>query len=266
MAQNGSVPLSSRPLRHRRSRSGSNTALLAEKGTIGTRKPTRHLFQCRKNPVYSLQDISLRVTPGERVAVCGRSGSGKYTLLLALLALVDCPKGKIFLDGIDTSHVPRSLLRARFHVISQDTFTTTQGGRGEMESDVLRECSILDNVIVAGGLSAPLTTTKLSVGEAQLFVLARTILQAEGRVGSTNGGVVLLDEATRSVDTATEKKVMALIERKLRGEKTIISILRRLEVALEYSDRILMLENGEVVCSGTPEEVVRDSDLSSSLR
>jgi len=157
----------------------------------------------KEKPVYSLQDISLHIKPGERIAVCGRSGSGKSTLLLALLALIDCPKGKILLDDVDTSLVPRSLLRSRFHVISQDVFTQSGGSvrealdpdaafSDEVIEDILRECSILDNITAAGGLSAELSDAKLSVGEAQLFVLARTIVQAEGRPG----GVVLLDEAT----------------------------------------------------------------------
>jgi len=67
-----------------------------------------------------------------------------------------------------------------------------------------------------------------------------------------------------SIDVATEKKIMALIERKLRG-KTIISVLHRLEVALEY-DRILVLENSKIAHLGTPTEVLRDSELFSSIR
>jgi ABC-type multidrug transport system fused ATPase/permease subunit len=154
------------------------------------------------NPVRSLEDICLRIRAGERVAVCGRSGSGKSTLLLSLLALVDCPKGRILLDDVDISRVPQPLLRSRFHVISQDTFAQGESVRealdpeGSVSDDaiehVLRECSIMETITAVGGLSGQLNDAKLSAGEAQLFVLARTILQAGGRPG----GVVLLDEAT----------------------------------------------------------------------
>ncbi|KAI0187341.1 putative ATP-binding cassette transporter [Xylaria flabelliformis] len=222
------------------------------------------------DPVWSLSDISLHIRSGERVAICGRSGSGKSTLLLSLLALIQCPKGRILLDDVEVSHVPQSLLRSRFHVISQDTFTQGESVREALDPDnsfsddaiehVLRECGIMDNVAAAGGLSGKLSSANFSAGEAQLFVLARTILQAGGQPG----GVVLLDEATSSIDVATEKKIMNLIVDKLKG-KTIISVLHRLETALKY-DRIVVLENGSVAHFGTPTEVLRDSELFSTMR
>ncbi|KAI1425294.1 putative ATP-binding cassette transporter [Xylaria sp. FL1777] len=218
---------------------------------------------------WSLRGVSLHVKPGEKVAVCGRSGAGKSTLLLALLALVDCPQGRILLDDVDTARVPRQLLRSRFHVVSQDTFSQGESVRDALDpeglfsdeviEDVLRECAVMDNVVAAGGLAGELSTANFSAGEAQLFVLARTILQAGGRAG----GVVLLDEATSSIDVATEKKILALIARKLQG-KTVVSVLHRLETALEF-DRIVVLENGTVAHFGTPAEVM-NSELFSTMR
>ncbi|KAI8630570.1 putative ATP-binding cassette transporter [Xylariaceae sp. FL1651] len=223
-----------------------------------------------EKPLWSLEDICMHVKAGERVAICGRSGSGKSTLLLSLLALIETPRGRILLDDVDISHVPQPLLRSRFHVISQDTFTQGESLREALDPDgsfsdeaiqhVLRECAIMDNVTAAGGLSGKLSDANLSVGEAQLFVLARTILQAGGRPG----GIVLLDEATSSIDVATEQRIMALIEQKLKG-KTIISVLHRLEVALEY-DRIFVLENGRVAYCGTPTDVMENSELFSSMK
>ncbi|KAI0459697.1 putative ATP-binding cassette transporter [Xylaria acuta] len=219
---------------------------------------------------WSLDDVCLHIRAGERVAVCGRSGSGKSTLLLSLLALIDCPRGRILVDDVEISRVPQSLLRSRFHVISQDTFTQGESVREALDPDnsfsddaierALRECAIMDNVAAAGGLSGELSSANFSVGEAQLFVLARTILQAGGQPG----GVVLLDEATSSIDVATEKKIMNLIVDKLQG-KTIMSVLHRLETALEY-DRIVVLENGRVAQFGTPTEVLRESELFSTMR
>ncbi|KAI0404995.1 putative ATP-binding cassette transporter [Xylaria palmicola] len=222
------------------------------------------------DPVWCLEDICLHIRAGERVAICGRSGSGKSSLLLSLLALIDGVKGRILLDGVDVSRVPRPLLRSRFHVISQETFTQGESVREALDPDgslsdgaiesVLRECAVVGNVAAAGGLAGELSSANFSAGEAQLFVLARTILQARGRPG----GVVLLDEATSSIDVATEKKIMDLITRELRG-KTIISVLHRLETALEY-DRIAVLENGRVTHFGTPAEVLRGSELFATLR
>ncbi|KAI0444796.1 putative ATP-binding cassette transporter [Xylaria telfairii] len=227
-------------------------------------------YDTSADPAWSLDDVSLHIKAGERVAICGRSGSGKSTLLLSLLALVACPKGRILLDDVDVSRVPQALLRSRFHVISQDTFTQGESVREALDPDaafaddaidhVLRECAVMNNVAAAGGLSGKLSSANFSAGEAQLFVLARTILQAGGRPG----GVVLLDEATSSIDVETEKKIMNLIVDKLQG-KTIISVLHRLETALEY-DRIVVLENGRVAHFGTPAEVLRESELFSTMR
>ncbi|KAI1123876.1 putative ATP-binding cassette transporter [Nemania abortiva] len=223
-----------------------------------------------EKPRWSLEDINLRINAGEKIAVCGQSGSGKSTLLLSLLALVDTPSGTISVDGVGISRVPQSLLRSRFHVISQDTFVQNEGVRQSLNPDsalsdeaineVLEECAILEKVNAGGGLSASLGDISFSVGEAQLFVLARTILQA----GNRPGGVVLLDEVTSSIDTRTEQRIMKLMADKLRG-KTIISVLHRLEVALLY-DRILVLENGRVAHFGTPDEIIRESALFASFR
>ncbi|KAI1116845.1 putative ATP-binding cassette transporter [Nemania sp. NC0429] len=127
-----------------------------------------------------LRDVSLRIGAGERVAVCGRSGAGKSTLLLALLALVDRPRGRILLDGVDAARVPRPLLRSRFHVISQDAFFSAQAETvrealdpegtfsDDAIEDVLRECAVLANVDAAGGLDGELSGANFSVGEAQV--------------------------------------------------------------------------------------------------
>ncbi|KAF2973471.1 hypothetical protein GQX73_g11 [Xylaria multiplex] len=196
------------------------------------------------DPAWSLRDISLHIKADERVAVCGRSGSGKSSLLLSLLALIDCPRGRILLDDVDISQIPQPLLRSRFYVVSQDTFTQGESVREALDPDglftddvienVLRECAILDNVVAAGGLLGELSSTNFSAGEAQF------------------------------IDMTTEKKIMALIRRKLQC-KTVISVLHRLETALEY-DRIVVLENGGVAHFGTPAEVLRDSELFSTIR
>lgn len=154
-----------------------------------------------EKPLWSMRDVTFQISAGERVAVCGRSGAGKSTLLLSLLGLIETPRGIISIDGIDVSRVSRSLLRSRLHVISQDAFIQGEAVRealnpegnapDEVINEVLRDCALLDKINASGGLSANFSDINLSVGETQLFVLARTILQA-----SKQGGVVLFDEAT----------------------------------------------------------------------
>lgn len=153
-----------------------------------------------EKPVWSLKEVSFEVGPGERVAVCGRSGSGKTTLLLALLGLVEPARGKILVDRVNIADIPRDTLWSRCVVISQDGFipmgTVREAldPRGERDDQVLeealRDCDILEKVSGAGGLDAQAGEVGFSVGEAQLFSLARAILDAKG------GGIVLFDEAT----------------------------------------------------------------------
>lgn len=85
-----------------------------------------------ENPSWSLRDISLQIYSGERVAICGRSGSGKLTLLLSLLTLIETTKGAIYLDDIDISSVQQYILRSRLHVVSQEAFI-----HGEIVRDAL---------------------------------------------------------------------------------------------------------------------------------
>ncbi|TGO35380.1 hypothetical protein BHYA_0160g00130 [Botrytis hyacinthi] len=152
------------------------------------------------------------------VAICGRSGSGKSTLLLSLLALIETTKGAIYLDGIDISKVQRYILRSKLHIISQDAFTDGEIIRDALDpagklsdeaiNDALHDCALLDKINTSGSLSANMCDVNLSVGETQLFVLARTILGIED---SNKGGIVLLDEATSSIDVATERKNMNIV-------------------------------------------------------
>ena len=153
-------------------------------------------------PTWALKNVSLKIKSGEKIAVCGRSGSGKSSFLLTLLALIDTPQGRIFLDGVDISRVRQQDLRSRFCVISQDPYVQGENSRDALDpegklsdaviTEVLSECAILDKINASGGLVADLSEAHLSVGETQLFALARAILQADFRMG----GIVLFDEAT----------------------------------------------------------------------
>uniref|UniRef100_A0A093UYQ7 ATP-binding cassette sub-family C member 9 n=1 Tax=Talaromyces marneffei PM1 TaxID=1077442 RepID=A0A093UYQ7_TALMA len=151
---------------------------------------------------WNIDGINLTIHPGEKVAICGRSGSGKSTLILTLLSLMENRKGTIMIDDIDISRLKPSLLRSRFHVISQDTYIHGDTVRdpfdpkGTSSNDkiwfTLEDCSLKQKIETSGGLDTPLTDISLSAGEMQLFALARTILNAE----QSPGGIVLFDEAT----------------------------------------------------------------------
>lgn len=154
------------------------------------------------NPSWSVDGINLTIRPGEKVAICGRSGSGKSTLMLTLLSLMETRRGTITIDGIDIALVKPSILRSRFHVISQDTYLHGDTVRDSFDPDgassdddiwsILEDCAIKQKLERSGGLHTPLIDISLSAGEMQLFALARAILHAQQRPG----GIVLLDEAT----------------------------------------------------------------------
>ncbi|OAA66694.1 canalicular multispecific organic anion transporter 1 [Niveomyces insectorum RCEF 264] len=226
---------------------------------------------------WSLRDVSLDIMPGERIAVCGKTGSGKSTMHLALLRMVNMPIGSISIDGMDHASIPLEALRKGFHVISQDTLEGFDNLRQQLDpheafSDdklerILRECGVLDMVLnTPGGLTANRGEFKFSVGEEQLLSVARVILDMErkSKEGNTGGGIVLLDEATSSVDKNTEEKMETLIRTRL-GGRTLIAINHRLEAVMDY-DRVVVLDNGMVADIGTPAELVLRCELFAGLK
>ncbi|POS71828.1 canalicular multispecific organic anion transporter 1 [Diaporthe helianthi] len=182
---------------------------------------------CVDNPdpgvKWSLRGVNLDIQPGERIALCGRTGSGKSTLHLALLRMVNIPFGSITIDGVDHTTMPLKALRSSFLVISQDKLKSFGTIREELDphgvfSDhkieaVLLECGILDALRNApGGLATQRGDCKFSDGEEQLLSVARVILENE-RCCATPGNesrIVLLDEITsRYVESSRSNLFMA---------------------------------------------------------
>lgn len=162
---------------------------------------TYHVQPEEKETVWALDDISLDIKPGERIAICGKTGSGKSSLLLSLLALIDTPLGTITIDNVDISEVSLERLRSSFLVISQDALLRGSSVRETLDPDqnakedhivaVLEECGIWKSIEASGGLVTTLDDVTLSAGEMQLLALARIILESE----SKPSGIVLFDEA-----------------------------------------------------------------------
>ncbi|ODA76641.1 hypothetical protein RJ55_07912 [Drechmeria coniospora] len=223
-------------------------------------------------PVGHLRGITLNIEPGDRVAVYGRSGSGKSTFLLALLGMIDMPVGRVVVDGVDLSALRMMELRNRFRVISQDNFLDPESTlRQELDpegqysddtvTDILVRCCLHAKVLAVGGLQTQMADAALSKGEAQLFSIAKLVLSESSTAG---GGLIILDEATSSLDSDTEIHVEDLMRESLRG-KTTISVLHRLDAALKY-DKIAVMEKGVLADFGTAGEIVARCDLFASLR
>lgn len=145
-----------------------------------------------------LKSLSLIIKPGEKVAVCGQSGSGKTSLILSLLQMIELQSGKIFVDGIDLASLDRNNIRTRLSVITQEPFFIPGSLRlnldpHEKTSDERIQSSIdkiglWPRVEANGGLDMDFTASDWSAGERQLFSLARAL--------ATQSPILILDEAT----------------------------------------------------------------------
>ncbi|EHK20667.1 uncharacterized protein TRIVIDRAFT_154161 [Trichoderma virens Gv29-8] len=215
-----------------------------------------------------LKNINMSILPGEKIAICGRSGSGKSSLLLLLLRLFDPLPGSadgITIDGIPLRRVDRSSLRQRVIAVPQDSVffpdghsfkTNLDPSNLSTESDckeVLGAVGLWQVVEDNGGLDASLSTNMLSHGQRQLFGLARAMLRQ--RLRSDVGGLLLLDEVGSSVDKDTERTMQALISQEFAGYTTIM-ISHRLDAVMDF-DRVLVMDRGQIVESGRPRELVQ---------
>ncbi|KAH8710453.1 ABC transporter atnG [Beauveria bassiana] len=214
-----------------------------------------------------LQNLSLVVNPGERLGVAGRSGSGKTSFMLTLLGFLEFD-GHIEIDGINISHVAPDELRARFITITQDQvrFDTTirmnmlpfsiNEVKGTSVEDVekatekdrdleqlLKDLHIWAPTVDKGGLDAMLDSVGYSKGQLQLLCIARAIL----RQRDTGSRIILVDEATSSVDAETERIVHRAMEENFVG-CTILTIAHR-QSSLDGVDRVIRLHQGALAAA-----------------
>lgn len=219
-----------------------------------------------------LHDVNLQIHAGEKIGICGRSGSGKSSLLASLLHILETRCGSILIDGSDVTYVPRDTLRQRLNVITQESYwVASESVRFNMDPwhppsanakfttlthssytddqliSALTRCQIWPVILARGGLSAKMDADFLSHGQRQLFCLARAILR--------KSKVVILDEVSASVDVHTDAMMQAIVREELK-ECTIISVAHRLDTIADF-DRVVVLERGSVIEVGEPGELLR---------
>ncbi|KAF7539141.1 hypothetical protein G7Z17_g12477 [Cylindrodendrum hubeiense] len=220
-----------------------------------------------KEDVKVLDGISLDIEAGEKIGICGRTGSGKSSLILTILGLLDPSPGTITVDGLTLASLPRETIRTRFIAITQDQFVLPGTVRQNIDPfnncstsgivDALRLVCLWDTIEHNGGLDAPFEEDILSHGQKQLFFLARAVLR------KTVGRVVLLDEATSSVDQKTEEIVKRVVETQFR-QHTVISIAHRLDTIVDF-DRVIVMEKGCIVEVGKPTQLLASASKFKAL-
>ncbi|PSO57496.1 MAG: long-chain fatty acid--CoA ligase [Cyanobacteria bacterium QH_10_48_56] len=227
-----------------------------------------HVWFSYKEGEYVLKDLHFTIRPGEKVAFVGPTGAGKTSVIRLLCRLYEPTKGRILVDGIDIRDLPQEELRSHIGVILQENFLFTGSVKdnitlGENYSfEKVKESAELTNVDdfinqLPQGYDTKLRGRglNLSGGQRQLLAFARVAIR-EPRV-------LVLDEATASLDVATEALIQQALERLLE-ERTAIIIAHRLST-IRNVDRILVLKQGELVESGSHEQLLEQGGMYASL-
>lgn len=216
-----------------------------------------------------IQDLTLTVNQGETVAIVGHTGAGKTTLVNLLLRFYDVTKNRILINGIDIRTVPRDNLRSYFGMVLQDTWLT----QGTVYDNILygNIHATKDEVIQASkeahahhfietlpnGYQTVLNedATNISQGQQQLLTIARAFV--------SDPAILILDEATSSVDTRTEQLIQQAMANLMKGRTNFV-IAHRLSTIVD-ADKILVMDQGDIVEQGSHEELLAKNGVYAEL-
>ena len=217
----------------------------------------------------ALEGITLRVAPGEKVALVGPSGAGKTTVFQLLLRFYDPQSGRLLLDGVELAQTEPAAVRARIGLVPQDpvifsadAWENIRYGRPGASDEEVRAaaesaaaCEFLDSLPEGFASHLGERGVRLSGGQRQRIAIARAILR--------NPTLLLLDEATSALDAESERLVQSALERLMAGRTTLV-IAHRLATVLKC-DRIAVMENGRIVAEGSHGELMRAGGLYARL-
>jgi ATP-binding cassette subfamily B multidrug efflux pump len=216
-----------------------------------------------------IEDLNIHVKPGQTVAIVGPTGAGKTTLVNLLMRFYEIGAGKISIDGIDIREIKRGHLRSIFGMVLQDTWlfngtireNIAYGYPGATEAEIIRAATSAhaDHFIRAlpDGYNTVLNeeATNISQGEKQLLTIARAFL--------ANPAILILDEATSSVDTRTEIYIQKAMRELMKGRTSFV-IAHRLST-IQDADLILVMNNGRIIETGTHKELLSQGGFYADL-
>uniref|UniRef100_A0A674DQT1 ATP-binding cassette, sub-family C (CFTR/MRP), member 9 n=1 Tax=Salmo trutta TaxID=8032 RepID=A0A674DQT1_SALTR len=216
-----------------------------------------------------LKHVNVYINPGQKVGICGRTGSGKSSLSLAFFNMVDVFEGQIIIDGIDICKLPLQTLRSRLSIILQDPVLFSGSIRFNLDPErtctddrlwEALEIAQLKNMVKAlsGGLDAVVTEggENFSVGQRQLFCLARAFVR--------KSSILIMDEATASIDMATENVLQKVVMTAF-ADRTVVTIAHLVSSILE-AEQVLVFSAGQLVeCDSAVNLLAQQDSLFSVL-
>ncbi|MFQ8705272.1 MAG: ABC transporter ATP-binding protein [Thomasclavelia sp.] len=245
--------------------------LLEETEEIPEANPAKHVDEIHGNVDFEhvkfgyyeenlMKDLNVNVKSGQMVAIVGPTGAGKTTIINLLLRFYDVKGGSIKIDGVDIRDLPREELRSMFGMVLQDTwlysgtiYDNIRYGRLDARKDEIITAAKMANVhhfirTLPDGYNSHINeeANNISQGEKQLLTIARAILK--------DPQILILDEATSSVDTRLEKMLQEAMQRVMKGRTSFV-IAHRLST-IKSADLILVINNGDIVEQGTHEELL----------
>ncbi|XP_075043661.1 ATP-binding cassette sub-family C member 8 isoform X3 [Mixophyes fleayi] len=210
-----------------------------------------------------LKHVNAHITPGQKIGICGRTGSGKSSFSLAFFRMVDTFQGRIIIDGIDIAKLPLQTLRSRLSIILQDPILFSGSIRFNLDpEDKCSDCVLWEALEIAqlkhvvkalpGGLDAAVTEggENFSVGQRQLFCLARAFVR--------KSSILIMDEATASIDMATENILQKVVMTAF-DERTVVTIAHRVHTILN-ADMVIVMKRGAIMEYDKPEVLLERDD------